>query len=207
MAQGPQQAREGRRRLPALPAEAFRLWSWKRGKGAGPLRPVLGLFLLAFLAVACEYPGVLHPLAASAPSLDSAAPSSAAPGAQQGEARLSAPALPGTTEKQGQAGTSQEALPPQVLQGTVPVSLKDFRLEPNELRVKAGTVTVVLKNEGRFTHDFRVQGQGIDDRAPKVGSGRTFEWQIALEPGSYAISCPISNHAQRGMKGTLEVVP
>lgn len=87
------------------------------------------------------------------------------------------------------------------------ISLKDFRLDPERLSVKAGTATFVLKNDGRFTHDFRVEGQGIDEKAPKVGQGRTFEWQVTLAPGTYSISCPISNHADRGMVGTLTVVP
>jgi uncharacterized cupredoxin-like copper-binding protein len=75
------------------------------------------------------------------------------------------------------------------------------------MTVKAGTITFVLTNEGRYTHDFRVEGQGVDERAPKVGRGRSREWEITLAPGSYNISCPISNHADRGMIGTLEVVP
>lgn len=92
------------------------------------------------------------------------------------------------------------------MEATLRISLKDFNLDPDNVTGKAGTITFVLKNEGRYTHDFRVEGQGIDDKAPKVGQGRTFEWQIALTPGTYRISCPISNHADRGMTGTLEVV-
>ncbi|MBI2887317.1 MAG: cupredoxin domain-containing protein [Chloroflexi bacterium] len=84
---------------------------------------------------------------------------------------------------------------------------KDFKLDPDNLTVKAGAVTFVLKNEGRYTHDFRVEGQGTDAKAPKVGSGRTQEWRVTLKPGTYRISCPISNHADRGMVGALTVVP
>lgn len=87
------------------------------------------------------------------------------------------------------------------------VSPKDFHLDPDKVAAKSETITFVLKNEGRYTHDFRVEGQGIDDRAPKVGQGRTFEWQATLTPGTYRISCPISNHVDRGMNGTLEVLP
>jgi uncharacterized cupredoxin-like copper-binding protein len=100
----------------------------------------------------------------------------------------------------------QQTAEPTPVPSTAQVSLKDFRLDPDEVTVKAGTVTFVLKNEGRFTHDFRVEGQGIDKKAPKVGRGREREWQIELPPGTYRISCPISNHADRGMRGTLTVV-
>ena len=150
------------------------------------LRALLLFFFVASLSVACEYPGIPHPLAV-------AAESESTPAAK--------PTQTLSTETDGSQGPG-----PSLLQDTVPVSLKDFRLEPDALAVKAGVVTFVLKNEGRYTHDFRVEGQGVDEKAPKVGQGRTFEWQIALTPGAYRISCPISNHADRGMTGTLEVM-
>ncbi len=140
------------------------------------------------LLAACEYPGVPHPLAAQAGNQVPPAPS--------------ATREPSAVSSPGQG--AKEAGP---AEATVRVSLKDFELDPNKLAAKGGTVTFVLKNEGRYTHDFRVEGQGIDDRAPKVGQGRTFEWQATLPPGAYRISCPISNHADRGMVGTLDVVP
>ncbi|MFQ5860215.1 MAG: cupredoxin domain-containing protein [Dehalococcoidia bacterium] len=140
---------------------------------------------LAFLLLtACESPGIRHPLAAQAEPSPQSTPS---PSPE--------PTLP------------QQTPTPEPLQDTVQISLKDFRLEPDEVvAVKAGTVTFVLQNEGRYTHDFRVKGQGIDEKAPKVGRGRTREWQVTLTPGTYRISCPISNHADRGMTGTLTVV-
>ena len=151
-------------------------------------RVLLPVLLMVPLIVACEYPGVAHRLAAEAsaenPSKVVAAPRSGAP--------------PSTDGSQS-ASTS-------VLQGKAPVTQRDFKLVPDTLTVKAGAVTFVLKNEGRFTHDFRVEGQGVDQKAPKVGSGRTMEWKINLKPGTYRISCPISNHADRGMVGTLTIV-
>lgn len=149
-------------------------------------RVLLPLLLMTPLLVACEYPGVAHRLAGEAPaekpSKVVAAPPSSAPPSSDG---------------------SQSA---SVLQGKVSVTQRDFKLVPDTLMVKAGAVTFVLKNEGRFTHDFRVEGQGVDEKAPKVGSGRTMEWKIDLKPGTYRISCPVSNHADRGMVGTLTIV-
>lgn len=146
------------------------------------------LLVLSLVLMACEYPGVPHSLAAQIE-----APVSAG----------SSPALTPSSNKQDPAPGSKE---PELLKGRVNISLKDFLLDPDRATVKAGAITFVLKNEGRYTHDFRVEGQGIDEKAPKVGQGRTFEWQITLPPGTYRVSCPISNHADRGMVGTLEVV-
>ncbi|MEE9324824.1 MAG: cupredoxin domain-containing protein, partial [Dehalococcoidia bacterium] len=129
--------------------------------------PLLALFV--FLMTACEAPGIPHPLAAQTQNNTPVAL---------------------TPEPSPEPSPTEE---PEPLQDTVQMSLKDFFLDPDEVTAKAGTITFVLKNEGRFTHDFRVEGQGIDEKAPKVGRGRTREWQITLEPGIYDISCPISN--------------
>lgn len=157
------------------------------GKRTAAALDAAALLVLSLILVACEYPGVPHPLAA------------------QVETSASAPSSPTPTPSlvQNPDTGSKE---PEPLQDTVHIGLKDFRLDPDSVKAKAGTITFVLKNGGRYTHDFRVEGQGIDDKAPKVGQGRTFEWQIALTPGTYRISCPISNHADRGMTGTLDVV-
>lgn len=142
------------------------------------------LTILAF--VACEYPGIAHPLAAEAAA---APPTQASP----------TPAVAaGSAEP-----AAQTAVP---VEGPVDVALQDFRLVPNALTAKAGAVTFALSNKGRYTHDFRVQGEAVDDRAPKVGSGRALQWSVTLKPGEYRISCPVSNHADRGMTGTLTVV-
>ena len=145
-------------------------------------------FLAPLLLVGCEYPGIPHPLAAQAAAASGSAPESEA----------------GQKSTQASAANAQAV---RVVEGKVDISLQDFRLDPERLAVKTGTVTFVLTNDGRFTHDFRVEGQGLDEKAPKVGQGRTSEWQVILPPGTYRISCPISNHADRGMVGTLEVAP
>lgn len=152
------------------------------------MRAIFWVWLLVVFTVqltACEYPGVSHHLAAAQTEKDSprTAPTSQTEASPQ--------------PKNGQASN--------ILQGTVMISLKDFKLDPDNLAVKAGAITFVLKNEGRYTHDFRVEGQGVNEKSPKVGSGRTIEWQITLEPGKYRISCPVSNHADRGMEGNLTV--
>lgn len=144
------------------------------------------MVIFALLLVACEYPGVTHPLAS--------AQTEKAPQRAEASQRAQPP-----QSKDGQVGKLAE--------GPARVTQRDFKLVPDTLTVKAGAVAFLLNNEGRYTHDFRVEGQGVDQKAPKVGSGRTLEWRITLQqPGTYRISCPISNHADRGMVGTLTVV-
>lgn len=145
------------------------------------------LLAFLFISVACEYPGIPHPQA-----VQSQDPAAIDP----------APTAPTPAGNPSPVQTAE----PELLQNEVRIGLHDFRLEPGEVSVRAGTITFVLNNEGRYTHDFRVEGMGADEKAPKVGRGRNLEWRITLKPGTYNISCPISNHADRGMVGTLTVV-
>ncbi len=150
-------------------------------------RAVVVLILLAVLTTmftGCEYPGIPHPLANQAGGEFQPTPTPDVPG-------------PAATPQDGK---------PAAQEGPVNIVLKDFSLDPDQFTVRAGKVTFVLTNGGRYTHDFRVDGQGVDKKAPKVAVGRERRWEITLEPGEYRISCPISNHDERGMLGTLVVV-
>lgn len=87
--------------------------------------------------------------------------------------------------------------------GQIEIALKEYEMVPNKIRVKPGTVTFVLRNEGRFAHDFHVEGPGVEAYAAKFSPGRTVRLEVTLQEGDYKISCPLSNHDQRGMHGTL----
>ncbi len=144
------------------------------------------LAILTVILSACEYPGVPHAMADKQSAGGSLAPSLIVQ----------------------EPSTSPSEISPSdtvIHEGLVEIALKDFFLEPDQITVKAGKVTFVLINKGRYTHDFQVEGRGVDEKAPKVAVGREFRWELTLEPGEYRISCPISNHDERGMEGTLLV--
>lgn len=92
----------------------------------------------------------------------------------------------------------------------VEIGFKEYKLMPHQILIQVeslpATITFILHNDGRFSHDFHLKGQGIDIKTPKFAPRRTHEFQITFEqPGEYEISCPLSNHAERGMQGTLVV--
>ena len=89
--------------------------------------------------------------------------------------------------------------------GKVEIAFKEYQLTPSKIRVGPGKVTFVLRNEGRYSHDFNVEGPGIDTTTQKFGPGRTVRLEVSLQEGEYKISCPLSNHDERGMRGTLIV--
>ena len=162
---------------------------------------VTALLLVSAVLMGCEYPGITHPLAAQAAGPESAVTADdpePSPTPVSGASPTPVDLAPVTPSPV--APTSVVAAPSEV-----EVSLRDFELDPSKLVVRAGTVKFILSNKGRYTHDFRVEGGTVDEKAPKVGRGRTFEWTLDLKPGTYVISCPISNHASRGMTGTLTV--
>lgn len=87
--------------------------------------------------------------------------------------------------------------------GKVEIVLNEYEMKPRHIRVASGPVTFVLRNEGRFAHNFHVEGPGIDTTAEKFSPGRSIRLEVALQAGEYKISCPLSNHDQRGMHGVL----
>lgn len=89
--------------------------------------------------------------------------------------------------------------------GQVEIALKEYVMTPHKIRTRPGMVTFVLRNEGRFAHNFHLEGPGVEAHAEKFSPGRTIRLQVAMQEGEYKISCPLSNHDERGMRGTLIV--
>ncbi len=93
----------------------------------------------------------------------------------------------------------------QVDGATIEIVLTEYEMKPRHIRVRPGKIQFVLRNEGRFAHNFHVEGRGIDSTAEKFSPGRTVQLELPLVEGEYKISCPLSNHDQRGMHGLLVV--
>jgi len=89
--------------------------------------------------------------------------------------------------------------------GQIEIAFKEYEMVPNKIRTKPGAVTFALRNDGRFAHNFHLEGPGVEAHAEKFSPGRTVRLEVALQEGEYKISCPLSNHDQRGMHGTLIV--
>ncbi len=76
--------------------------------------------------------------------------------------------------------------------------------EPGELSAPAGSVTVKLVNESDVPHAVEVEGNGVEEESETVTGGET-ELSVDLEPGTYTYYCPVGQHRQNGMEGTLTV--
>lgn len=75
------------------------------------------------------------------------------------------------------------------------------------LTARAGTVTITLANGARdeYPHGIAIEGNGVDKDGAIVRPGNTTSVTVKLKPGRYTFYCPVHEHEQYGMKGTLTV--
>jgi plastocyanin len=76
--------------------------------------------------------------------------------------------------------------------------------EPSELSAPAGSVTITLVNESTTPHAVEVEGMGVEEESETVTGGET-QLTVDLEAGEYVFYCPVGQHRQNGMEGTLTV--
>lgn len=99
---------------------------------------------------------------------------------------------------------------------TVKLTEKEFTFNPADTTVtKSGLVSIVASNAGREYHALRVvvpTAGGVPDNAQQaaqgigeINPGATRTLNLRLKPGTYVWYCPLSNHAQLGMRGKLKV--
>jgi uncharacterized cupredoxin-like copper-binding protein len=84
---------------------------------------------------------------------------------------------------------------------------KEFTFEPGTVSLDApGTYTFVLRNEGGTTHALEIEGSGVEEKTAEIGPGETAELTIELsEEGEYEMYCPVGNHKEQGMEGSVTV--
>jgi uncharacterized cupredoxin-like copper-binding protein len=83
----------------------------------------------------------------------------------------------------------------------------DLKFNKSSLSAKAGDVTIVLKNPSSATapHAVEIEGQGVEEESDTIDPGGTSKVSAKLEPGEYEFYCPVGNHKDAGMEGTLTV--
>jgi plastocyanin len=97
--------------------------------------------------------------------------------------------------------------------GTVRMTLDEFRVDPERVFTPTGRVRIVARNVGRLTHNVAVVS---DDRSPDAVEveygrsktaqpGETVTATATLRPGRYRVVCTLANHDNLGQYGTLVV--
>jgi len=89
--------------------------------------------------------------------------------------------------------------------GTVAISETEFKLDPSDPTVKAGSVTFDVSNDGTTTHNLEVEGDGVEEETDDLDAGSSGQLTVDLKPGTYEIYCSIDGHKDLGMEGELTV--
>jgi plastocyanin len=98
---------------------------------------------------------------------------------------------------------------------TLRLRLDEYRISPQDVRVRAGRLSIVAVNAGRLTHNVKIVQQDENDlEAPPVEIGGTRTAQPGesarvtfekVRPGRYRLACTIANHDDLGQYGELLV--
>ena len=92
---------------------------------------------------------------------------------------------------------------------TIQVSETEYSISPASIELpRAGTYEFEVTNDGQITHAFNVEEGGGGDEAESgdIGSGemKTVRFTFSGD-GSFEMYCPIGNHRDEGMEGTITV--
>jgi plastocyanin len=91
--------------------------------------------------------------------------------------------------------------------GAVRVIAKEYSFDPSTIVMRGpGTLRLSLENEGSLAHNLKVIDDGRElGGTPSFPGGESRSAQVRVEAGTYELVCTVGDHAELGMKGTLEV--
>ena len=117
-------------------------------------------------------------------------------GGGDGDAAKTQPPGPRTTQAPGTAAAG----------GPVTIGETEFTLTPANPRVKAGTVQFKAVNRGGAVHALEVEGPSGEVETRELQPGQSQTISVKLDkPGRYEMYCPVGNHKDQGMEGTVIV--
>jgi uncharacterized cupredoxin-like copper-binding protein len=91
----------------------------------------------------------------------------------------------------------------------VHIALTEFSLGFNERLVESGPIRLDIQNSGTILHAFAIEIPHGDGTAvvatPHLEPGEQYRLVVELPPGAYTVYCPVGDHREQGMRGTLVV--
>jgi plastocyanin len=89
---------------------------------------------------------------------------------------------------------------------TLDVAVTEYRLNPSQARVPAGTLTINVHNYGLLSHNLVVsQGGRLDGATAAIPPGQSAQLLLDLSAGTYTMSSTILSGGALGQTGTLHV--
>jgi uncharacterized cupredoxin-like copper-binding protein len=105
------------------------------------------------------------------------------------------------------AATTNAAAAPPAAGHVVSLSETEYKISPSTVSVpKAGKVTFDVKNMGQITHEFEIEGNGVESKTGSIAPGEAASITVTLtKNGEYEMYCPLPGHRDKGMEGTVQV--
>jgi uncharacterized cupredoxin-like copper-binding protein len=89
---------------------------------------------------------------------------------------------------------------------TFEIVATEFKLEPSRIRIeRPGTYRFRIVNRGQTAHALEVESEHLEEETETVGPGESAELTIDLHEGDYELYCPVGDHKDRGMDGSVVV--
>jgi plastocyanin len=82
-----------------------------------------------------------------------------------------------------------------------------YAYQPSEITVPPhGPVRFIVANGSDIAHGFEIEGHGMEEEIAEIAAGSSDSLTVEFhESGEYVIYCPVDDHRQRGMTGTVTV--
>ncbi|MGI8429477.1 MAG: cupredoxin domain-containing protein [Solirubrobacteraceae bacterium] len=91
---------------------------------------------------------------------------------------------------------------------TLGLALSEYRVNPQDVRVRSGSLTLVVHNYGRLTHNLVVSQAGVYDGVTKpIPPGQSTQLTLTLAPGRYDLASTLLSDQALGEYGALTVAP
>ena len=90
--------------------------------------------------------------------------------------------------------------------GTLRLALGEYRVTPQAVQAAPGTLTIVVHNYGRLSHDLVITLDGVAEAATKpIAPGQRTELEATLPAGRYLMASSLLSDQALGAYGTLNV--
>jgi uncharacterized cupredoxin-like copper-binding protein len=88
----------------------------------------------------------------------------------------------------------------------VDISLSEFVAEPSEIAVEPGSYTFHVVNDGQVVHALEIEVPSGEVETGDLQPGESADLEVDLpEDGAFELYCPVGDHRNRGMEGTIVV--
>jgi hypothetical protein len=90
--------------------------------------------------------------------------------------------------------------------GALRVGLTEYNVRPQSVRTATGTLSIVVHNYGRLSHNLVISMAGRPQASTRpIPPGQTTELFAILSPGKYLMSSTVLSDQALGAYGTLTV--